>query len=158
MKRCNVRRKQMSNSKVVVFDIDGTLANVDHRRHWVASKPKNWAAWNAAMHLDTVHDDIKWFNVDFAQNGHKIILCSGRGEEHRAVTVEWLNRNGIFYDDLYMRAKGDNRKDSVVKVELLDQIIVEHGRPYVWFDDRQQVVDAIRGQGIRVLQVAPGDF
>ena len=49
----------MTNT-VIVFDIDGTLANVEHRRQFVASKPKNWAAWNAAMDRDTVHSDVKF--------------------------------------------------------------------------------------------------
>lgn len=144
--------------KVVVFDIDGTLANIEHRRHWVANKPKNWKAFNAGMDRDTVHEDIKWMNVNFASQGHKIILCSGRGEEHRTITTEWLNRNGIFYDDLYMRSAKDHRQDYIVKVELLARIREEHGEPFLWFDDRTQVVDAIRAQGVRVLQVAPGDF
>ena len=57
-----------------------------------------------------------------------------------------------------MRAEKDNRKDSIVKVELLQQIRKDYGEPFLWFDDRSQVVNAIRAQGVRVLQVAPGDF
>ena len=77
--------------KVIVFDIDGTLANVNHRRHWVASKPKNWAAWDAAMKFDTPHEDIVWLLDKFLADGNtRIILCSGRGSEHRAVTEQWL--------------------------------------------------------------------
>jgi hypothetical protein len=150
--------KEQIMTKIIVFDIDGTIANIEHRRHWVASKPKNWAAFNAGMSLDTVYEDIKWINTNFAAQGHTIILCSGRGEDSRAVTTTWLNTNGIFFDDLYMRDHGDHRQDSIVKTELLAQIREQHGEPYLWFDDRTQVVDAIRAQGVRVLQVAPGDF
>jgi hypothetical protein len=57
-----------------------------------------------------------------------------------------------------MRSAGDYRQDSIVKVELLQQIREKHGEPFLWIDDRQQVVDAIRAEGVRVLQVAPGDF
>ena len=149
----------MFAGKVIVFDIDGTLANVDHRRHWVVSKPKNWAAWNAAMHLDTVHEDIVWMLDQFEAVGTtRIVLCSGRGSEHRAVTEQWLRDNNIYYDSLYMRAEKDNRKDSIVKVELLHDISRDWGWPWLWVDDRKQVVDAIREAGVRVLQVAPGDF
>lgn len=149
----------MFTGKVIVFDIDGTLANCDHRRHWVATKPKNWAAWNGTMHMDTVHEDIAWMLQQFSDLPNtRIILCSGRGEETRAVTEKWLKDNYIHYDALYMRAEKDNRKDSIVKVELLDQVTAEYARPWLWVDDRQQVVDAIRAQGVRVLQVAPGDF
>lgn len=149
----------MFTGKVIVFDIDGTLANVDHRRHWVASKPRNWAAWNASMPNDIPHDDIVWMWSAFAHMpNNRIILASGRGEDHRSVTEQWLAKHGIFYDALYMRAAKDNRKDSIVKVEFLQQIRYDYGNPWLWFDDRQQVVDAIRAEGVRVCQVAPGDF
>ena len=149
----------MHDSKIIVFDIDGTLANVDHRRHWVATKPKNWAAWNAAMARDTVHEDVKWMLDSFHSRARtRIVICSGRGSEHRDTTEHWLESNFIHYDALYMRAEKDNRKDSIVKVELLRQIEAEHGQPWLWVDDRQQVVDSIRAEGVRVLQVAPGNF
>jgi hypothetical protein len=147
-------------NKIIVFDIDGTLANTEHRKHWVASKPKNWAAWNAGMANDTVHTDIAWLlNLcDNRNHNTRIILCSGRGEETRAVTEQWLADNDIYFDALYMRREKDYRKDSIVKVELLQQIRYDYGEPFLWFDDRQQVVDAIRAQGVRVLQVAEGNF
>lgn len=144
--------------KIVVCDIDGTIANVDHRRQFVASRPKNWAAWNAGMSRDTVHEDIVDLLVLFADANFTVILCSGRGEESRVVTEQWLEDNYIPYQQLYMRSAGDNRKDSIVKVELLQQIREQWGDPFIWLDDRQQVVDAIRAEGVRVLQVAPGDF
>ena len=143
--------------KIVVFDLDGTLANAEHRMHWVSSKPKNWAACDAAIPQDTVYTDIAWI-LDFLPSDTRTILCTGRSENVREATEQWLKDNHIEYDALYMRLSGDFRKDSIVKVELLQQIIYDYGKPYLWFDDRQQVVDAIRAEGIRVLQVAPGDF
>ena len=146
-------------AKVIVFDIDGTLANVDHRRQYVASKPKNWAAWNAGMARDTLNEDVASILDAFNRRPNTcIVLCSGRGEESRAVTEKWLEDNGVQYEHLYMRREKDYRQDSIVKVELLEQIRYDYGNPWLWFDDRQQVVDAIRAQGIRVCQVAPGDF
>ena len=142
---------------VVVFDLDGTLANSNHRMHWVSSKPKNWPACDAAIHQDTVHDDIAWI-LDLLPVDTRVILCTGRSESVREVTEEWLRSNRIYYNSLYMRSVNDYRKDSIVKVELLHQITQDYGKPYLWFDDRQQVVDALRDEGIRVLQVAPGDF
>jgi uncharacterized HAD superfamily protein len=148
----------MVESRIFVFDIDGTLADVTHRRHWVSSKPKNWAAWDAGIPRDTVHEDIAWMLRNFHEQGHKIILCSGRDSKHRDITVKWMANNSIPYHALYMRAEKDNRKDSIVKLELLFRIREEHGEPFLWVDDRDQVVEAVRAEGVRVLQVAPGDF
>jgi predicted ATPase len=143
--------------KLVVCDIDGTLANITHRRQYVATRPKNWNAFNAGMSHDTVHEDIVHLLTVLGLYSD-VVLCSGRGEEYREVTEKWLEDNRIGYDKLYMRPKKDHRQDSIVKVELLQQIRTEYGEPWLWIDDRNQVVDAIRAEGVRVLQVAPGDF
>jgi uncharacterized HAD superfamily protein len=143
--------------KTIVCDIDGTVANIEHRRQYVATKPKNWKAFNAGMAQDTVYADIQWMVTSLSMYSN-LVFCSGRGEENREITEQWLADNKFTYEGLYMRAKGDHRQDSIVKVELLEQIREKHGEPFLWIDDRNQVVDAIREQGIRVIQVAQGDF
>lgn len=145
-------------NKVIVFDIDGTLANIEHRRQFVATKPKNWAAFNAGIPDDVPHEEIVFLAKTFAEQGNTVLLCSGRGEEQREVTVEQMDRFGVKFSKLFMRPQRDHRQDNIVKVELLQQIRQEFGEPFLWFDDRKQVVDAIRAEGVRVLQVAPGDF
>lgn len=145
-------------SKVIVFDIDGTLANIEHRRQFVASKPKNWKAFTAGIPNDTPHEEIVFLAKTFHELGNRVVLCSGRGEESREVTVKQMEDFGVRFEKLFMRQLKDYRRDDLVKVELLAQIREEFGEPFLWFDDRQQVVDAIRGQGVKVCQVAPGDF
>lgn len=144
--------------KIIVADIDGTIANTDHRSHHVRNKPKNWKAFTAGIPHDTVHTDIVELIDLFAEQGYKIILCTGRGEESRDVTVKWFADHNIGYNQLYMRSRNDHRPDTLVKVELLNQIRTEHGEPWLWLDDRDGVVAAIRAEGVRVLQVAEGTF
>ena len=143
---------------VIVFDIDGTLANIEHRRAFVASKPKNWKAFTAGIPNDTPHEDIVFLAQLFFAQGNKVILCSGRGEESRTVTEKQMKDFGVDFNALYMRPARDHRADNLVKVELLADIRKDFGNPFLWFDDRNQVVDAIRAEGVRVLQVAPGNF
>jgi len=145
-------------TKVIVFDIDGTLANIEHRRAFVATKPKNWKAFNAGIVNDTPHEDIVWLAQTFMDDGNFIILCSGRGEEQREATERQMDAFGVSHHKLFMRPAKDHRPDDVIKVELLQQIRAEFGEPFLWFDDRSRVVNAIRAEGVRVLQVAPGDF
>lgn len=146
------------NNRVIVFDIDGTLANIHHRRHLVETKPKDWKAFNDGMVHDDSHDDVVDLLLLFYANGYKIVLCSGRDSDYREVTEKWLKDQEIPYDDLYMRASKDRRGDDIIKVELLEEIRKEWGEPWLWFDDRNRVVDAVRAAGVRVMQVAPGDF
>src|SRR5687768_17058828 len=85
----------------VIVDIDGTLAEISHRRHYVASKPKNWKAFNASMHLDEPNTPVievvraLWTLplVDEYGPETRILLASGRGEEFRGVTEDWLLKN-----------------------------------------------------------------
>lgn len=144
--------------KPIVFDLDGTIFNIEHRRHYVINKPKNWKAFNNSMHLDTVYEEIVFIARTFWRNGHDIILCSGRNEAQRKVTTENLFRFDVPFNALYMREDGDNRSDDIVKSEMLDELISWGLTPYIWFDDRDQVVNMLRNRGIRCLQVAPGNF
>lgn len=145
----------------VIFDIDGTLANIDHRRHWVTSKPKNWPAFSAAMANDVPNTDVVWMLKSFYTSGATILVASGRNEDDRITTVTWLdNVAGIkgMYAKLYMRTSKDYRADNIVKSEILDQMYADGFNPILAVDDRQQVVDMWRNRGLRCLQVAPGDF
>lgn len=145
-------------TKIIVFDIDGTLADMEHRRHWFDGGRKNWDAFFAAQHLDPTHEEIVWMAHQFYETGNTIIICTGRNEGHRKVSEEWLAKFDIKYAKMYMRPFKDHRQDGIVKVELLEQIRKEFGEPYLWIDDRNQVVKAIRDQGVRVLQVCEGDY
>lgn len=145
--------------KIIVFDIDGTLANIEHRRAFVRAKPKNWPAFNRAMVNDTPYIDITWlYRTLQQQSDTTMLIASGRGEEDRAKTEKWLTDNCLYYVNLYMRPAKDSRPDNIIKQEILEEIRGQHGEPFLWFDDRNQVVNAIRDSGVRVLQVAPGDF
>ena len=146
------------HKKIIIFDIDGTLANIEHRRRFVASKPKNWPAFNRAIPQDTPHEDIVWLAHVMWERGCIVLLASGRGEESREVTEAQMKQFGVQYNHMYMRKAKDSRSDDIVKKEILDQIREEHGEPYMVFDDRDQVVSMWRREGVRCCQVAPGDF
>ena len=145
-------------NRIIVFDIDGTLSNLMHRRHLVETKPKDWKAFNDGMANDEPHDDVTDLLKMFASNGYLIVLCTGRDADYRQTTIDWLDKHGIPHDALYMRTSKDRRDDSIIKVELLAEIRKDFGEPWLWFDDRNRVVDAVRAAGVRVMQVAPGDF
>jgi len=145
----------------IIFDIDGTIANCEHRIQWVRSKPKNWPAFNRAMKDDTPNWDIVWLLRTFHNAGVTILISSGRSEDDRIVTENWLNNvaniSGL-YSKLYMRSSKDNRRDDIVKSEILDQMRADGYNPTMAIDDRNSVCQMWRARGIRCLQVAPGNF
>jgi hypothetical protein len=65
--------------------------------------------------------------------------------------------NGIPYDKLLMRQAEDTRKDSIIKLELFNEVKLDYYVVGV-FDDRNQVVELWRDLGLQCYQVADGDF
>lgn len=146
------------NSAVIV-DIDGTLADCNHRRHHVADGNRNWPAFFAGMAEDPLIQPVAKLVSLIAFSRREdinIILCSGRPEDYRQVTEEWLNRHGVAFDELYMRPAGDTRIDHVVKEELLERIISDGYEPFLVIDDRPSVVAMWRRRGLVCLQADPG--
>ena len=144
---------------LVVFDIDGTLANIEHRLAFVRSKPKNWKAFDAGIPNDLVNPHVAEVFWAMANVDHEIILASGRNERNRDATVKWLRENNLVgWQKLYMRKADDFRSDDIVKREILDEIVADYGRkPDMVFDDRPRVVRMWREAGVFVFNVYQGE-
>jgi hypothetical protein len=145
---------------IYIFDIDGTLADISHRLHFIQQKPSDWRRFFAACVDDVpIKEVIQICNLLHAAS-YRIILVSGRGEEIRAETVAWLNDFEVHFGALYMREEDDYREDSILKGEILDEIRKHYPDEEIAgvFEDRKQVVDMYRAKGLRVFQVAEGDF
>lgn len=132
----------------VLVDIDGTLAHMGDRG------PYDWQR----VGEDVLDDVVQILVADAADNGDQVILMSGRDSECRDLTITWLHENEVIFDDLFMRPQGDMRKDSIVKAELFDAHIAGKYNVRYVLDDRDAVVAMWRARGLKVLQVAPGDF
>lgn len=145
---------------LVVFDLDGTLANIEHRLGFVRSKPKNWPAFDAGIPNDKVNEPVAEVFRTLKAAGNQVIFASGRSDITRAATVAWLDKHGFWDADsrLYMRKAGDYRSDDIVKEEILDEIVKEYKKlPDMVFDDRPRVVKMWRRYGIFVFDVYQGE-
>lgn len=149
----------MTRPNCVIFDLDGTICDVKHRRQYVATKPRNWDAWNAGLSNDVPHKAVEF--VYKCLHAHRGILScdlffvSGRSDDYRPQTEEWLTSFGFKWDGLYMRKYKDHRDDSVVKGEIADEIQKTHNIMFV-FDDRQRVVNMWVERGIWVFDCGQG--
>jgi hypothetical protein len=151
----------------IICDLDGTLANCEHRVHHVRNKPKNWDAFYAGVREDEVNYPVLNILDKFlCYEGlrYNIIFCSGRPERCRENTVWWLKEVAHIWCSpdspdvqLFMRKDGDYRADYIVKEEILNEHI-DKDRVLFVLDDRQQVVDMWRRNGLTCFQVAEGNF
>ena len=147
----------------IIFDIDGTLADVRHRLHHLDGE-KNWHAFFNDMGDDPVIEPVATLARHIATTRHKsgieaVLVVSARPASAAwgKITKAWLERHGIVYDRLYMRAEDDRRPDQVVKSEILQRILDDGYSPVLVVDDRPQVVAMWRDHGIVTLQCAPSE-
>lgn len=142
----------------VIFDIDGTIADIAHRRHYVASDKKDWRLFFSAMKDDKPNQPvIDTLNLYYAAK-YNIILSSGRPNNYRKVTEAWLDKYIIPYDFLFMRPFNDSRPDTIVKQEMYTKYIKPYFQVKCVYDDRDGVVKTWRANGLQCYQVAEGDF
>lgn len=134
---------------ITIFDIDGTLSHANGKRGYF-----DW------FKVDRDDLDKVVFTIYNRHKtaGDRIFIVTGRDEAARPKTEEWLVANGITYDRLLMRKKGDMRPDNTVKMEIYNTYIKNHFNVQVIYDDRQKVVDMWRSLGLKVFQVSKGDY
>ena len=169
----------IKQKNVVIFDLDGTLANIDERRE-KSMKSDGKLDWDIFFDADNIKLDIPNAPVIkcaqmFHNDGFRIIIFSGRNDRSFHTTVEWLKIHEVPHDLLVMRpdkfkedswpiadgnpATPDMRfmPDEILKKKMLD-IFVDINDVFLVVDDRDKVVKMWRDLGLNTFQVAPGDF
>ena len=166
--------------KTVIFDLDGTLANIDVRRD-KSLKPDGKLDWeifadpNSILNWDTPNEPVIKMAQMFKADGFKIVIFSGRNDRGFFATEEWLDKNKVPFDLLVMRpdkfkenswpiADGNPATkemrfmpDEILKKAMLDTF-VDIDDVFLVVDDRDKVVKMWRDLGLNTFQVAPGDF
>ena len=168
------------NKKTVIFDLDGTLANIDVRRD-KSLKPNGKLDWDifaapsSIKNWDKPNDPVIQMAKLFHQDGFKIVIFSGRNDRGFDATIDWLTWWDVPFDLLVMRpdkfkdkswpiadgnpATPDMRfmPDEILKKKMLDTF-VDINDVFLVVDDRDKVVKMWRDLGLNTFQVAPGDF
>lgn len=145
--------------RAIIFDLDGTLANIDKRRAYLNENPKDWDGFFTGITDDLPNNSIVMlYKILESRNEHTMIIVSGRPDKYKLESVDWLERHGINYDYLYMRKSGDRKPDYLIKEEVLDEIVSNGFEVVLSVDDRNSVVQMWRKRGITCLQCADGDF
>ena len=148
---------------IIIFDVDGTLALDDHRRH-LLDLPDNskWDAYHAASVDDPPRPGMFQLLNLLADQGHHVEIWTGRTDDYREQTETWLTEQCVaeggyeleFDECLKMRRAGDFRSVNVVKGEWLAELRVEYGEPDLVFEDRPGPAEWWRQQGITCALVA----
>ena len=130
----------------ILYDIDGTIAQMHNRG------PFEWNKVKEDYMIYSVVSTIDWLSDLDSKNRPTVILCTGRDGVALQDTIEWLNSNEIYYDDIMIRNEKDMRPDWVVKEEMWKNISKQYNI-IAMYDDRLQVVRRARALGLKVFNV-----
>jgi len=144
----------MKKKKAIIVDIDGTIAT-----HYDedGSQMREHHDYSLVIDDRPIPEIIKLVRL-YHDAGYNILITSGRMDNSRQSTVNWLALWRVPYTELIMRKFKDFRPDDEVKLDLYEEYIEPDYKVEVVLDDRQRVVDMWRRIGLRCLQVDYGDF
>lgn len=140
--------------RTAIVDIDGTISDSRHRLHHVRPPEgvsRDYAAFHSKCHQDPVIGSMRVL-VHALCNEGQVVLCTGRPEEHREATMNWLDDNDVPYDQLFMRPTGDSTPAPDYKLGVLRTLQERGHKVFLAIEDQQKVVDMWRANGIHCLQ------
>ncbi|MFC5908709.1 hypothetical protein [Streptacidiphilus monticola] len=108
----------MTKREAVIFDMDGTLADVRNIRHLIDG-PGGFDAFHRASADVPAHDWVVQAARAQHEAGRAVLIVTGRAEKWRSLTAMWLARHEVPSDGMWMRGANDYRRDYVVKREIL---------------------------------------
>lgn len=145
--------------ELILFDLDGTLAENSHRQKYVTDGLKDWETFFAQQEFDLpVLPIVKMFRALNSTDQFDLFVVTARPERYRSVTESWLKRHAVQAQRVVMRQDGDRRPDDVIKREILHELEANGQRPLFVVDDRKSVVQMWRDEGIVCLQCADHNF
>ena len=113
-------------TKLVIFDLDGTLALIDDRRK-ISTKPNGKIDWDIFfdpknISLDKPNIPVIKMAQSLCDSGHQIVIFSGRSKSTIWATKFWLSKNKVPFHKLLMRPIKDFTSDDILKKDWLDDI------------------------------------
>lgn len=136
----------------IIFDVDNTLAIRGDRSPYDWKRVGEDKPDKSVVMLSGIINNLR---RDYKQV--EVIICTGRDGECIAETEAWLDREGVEYNRIYIRDKGDMRSDDIIKEEIWREIARDN---YIvmMVEDRNSVVRRARSLGLKVAQVEYGNF
>lgn len=155
---------------MIIFDLDGTLADCEHRRHFI-----DWNKTDYSIPYDQWKPDWKSFFEACDKDKPIIPVCdllrdlspeyeyeiwSGRCESVRDKTEVWIQdwlHCSFNSNKLKMRPIGNTEPDDQLKQMWLHETIAEGKTIDFVFDDRPKVIRMWRRHGIFVFNCCQHD-
>ncbi len=135
-----------------IYDVDGTLANVDPYLHHVRGPDKDYDAFHSASINALPNYDVVQMLNNTVFDGHAVLIVTSRKEKWRGLTSMWLAKNNIRCHALFMRDDNDYRPDYEAKRDMLDKI-TKYWEVIHAVDDNPSVIQLWKESGIPTTKI-----
>ena len=145
-----------------IFDVDGTLANVDSILHHVKNInddpefKKDFDKFHEGSVHVPPHEEVVDMVWDALDDNCDIIVVTARREEWRAHTSYWLRENNVPHHALFMRGNKDGRPDYEVKKDILEHIKL-FWNPLWAVDDNPKIIKLWQEEDIPTTKIGNWD-
>jgi hypothetical protein len=141
----------------VVVDIDGVLSDAVSRQHYIEHPRRDWRAFFDACGEDPVIEEIKIL-LDLLDSALRVLLLTGRPARVHPLTEAWLDRYGIRWDALLMRAGGDYSQAREFKEEAIAELRRRGFDLRLAIEDDRRNVDMFRAAGLPCIYIHSGYY
>lgn len=136
----------------VIWDLDGTLFNCDHRLHHIRRKNENespdWKSFFAETLQDPLIEQSAIIYRLLMQAGYTPVILTGRPESNAKLTREQLRKVDLFYDTLCMRPDNCRLPSAQLKQGMVQQLRERGHNLVMAFEDEPNTIQMYQQEGI----------
>lgn len=136
----------------IISDIDGTTVRTSPARVTLLSQGRWDEFAKGAINDPPVKSVVRMLQLCY-QRGIQIHLVTGRGEECRSVTEEWLWKWNVPFQSLRMRPEDDRTPGYELKRRWLAEGNYQPAATFAVFEDQTAAVRMYRQRGFLTFQV-----
>ena len=147
--------------KAMIFDMDGTLADVREIAHYFLHDREEDKDYDAYHHDSVEVPVVDWVLADLLQahdDGYKILIMTARKKRYEDQTREFLYRHKIPASIILMRDDDDNCPDDELKKDLLELARRLGYKVEKAYEDNPTIVALWESEGIEAIFVEGRGF
>ncbi|MBN9158419.1 MULTISPECIES: phosphatase domain-containing protein [unclassified Microbacterium] len=145
---------------VVLLDLDGVIADAEHRQRFLHQDEPDWTGFYAGVGADGVIAAGRAL-AGAVDGGLAVLILTGRVDDVSSATRAWLEENRIRWDMLICRpAQEDDEARHAVdyKRDEIAQLRRLGYEPALAADDNRKIVAMYEQEGIPTLYVPSGYY
>src|SRR6266404_3735256 len=139
--------------KIILFHLDNTIADMDHRMWHLQQHSIDWDSFEADSYLDSPIQSTIKIMEGFRELGHQVWIWTGRSDGVKSMTLLWLERYDVPYDQLLMRPHADEIGTLELKKRWLNDAPVPKSKVLCAFDDDPKIITMLRKEGLTTYHI-----